>query len=477
MNLVKEKNGRRPYIAAALLYAAVYFIFYPAFFAFRDEGSYLGAAWLFRDGAVSSVLPAIPGMTLVHAAGRWVMDYPPGQPLLLWLFTWFGWKAAFLTGFTLHLAGAYLFKKIMDLFGLRSFLGFFLYLFFPPFIFFSRTLMSDVPSMVVVLAACYLYWKPGRWNYALAGLVFGLAMLFRPTNLLVGAAFAAVLLLKNGRAFPAFLGAFALGASMTAVWNWALYGNPFLFGRSGEFTGVVNFATAYAPGNALHYLAGLMLCYPLMLPAPFLRSGVRRGETVLAIVLLGGCYLFYYFHDIFPERFATWAFGTRFLFPVMPFFILAYAGFLERGLAKLPGFLRVLVCFIMIAGLAAAAGLVSLLHQRVLEKQRELSEMVYEKTYPGSMLLYDAAASELLQPFWGNRVYREYAGSEEIRRMAEEYPDRDIFVVSRQITYGGRRSESPIDFIYLAGEGITLEQTAALGGARVFRLRYAKIYK
>jgi 4-amino-4-deoxy-L-arabinose transferase-like glycosyltransferase len=57
-----------------------------------------------------------------------------------------------------------------------------LYLFFPPLVLFSRTLMSEVPSATLAVAALLLYGR-GRRGQLAAGLLLGATLFLRYSNL------------------------------------------------------------------------------------------------------------------------------------------------------------------------------------------------------------------------------------------------------------------------------------------------------
>jgi len=93
-------------VAGAVLYVLTFLALYPRTTAIVDEDAYLTEAYLFRTGRLSyegSPIPA-PHMT-VESGGRLASKYPPGNSLFLLPFTLFGWRAVFVSGLLLGLAG------------------------------------------------------------------------------------------------------------------------------------------------------------------------------------------------------------------------------------------------------------------------------------------------------------------------------------------------------------------------------------
>lgn len=181
--------------------------------------------------------------------------------------------------------------------------------------------MSDVLATFWCAAAVLAALRARRraWWAILAGAAFGMAILVRPTNLLV---LPAVLLALPLR--PAVLALFGAGGIPAAAaffgYNAAAYGSPFQTGY--VMTGLLDgFSWSYFPVRFRHYgywtaaqLSPLVLLGWLALPAD--RRPPLRDRALLSL-WFAGFFLFYCFY----APYETWE-GTRFLLPGMPGLIL-----------------------------------------------------------------------------------------------------------------------------------------------------------
>lgn len=206
---------------------------------------------------------------------------------------------------------------------------------FPVFIFTSIQPLSDTNATWWTLLALLgaIRARRGRaWALA-AGAAFAMAVLVRPTNILLLPAFLVVLGLDWKK-----LGLFALAGLPAAVWlgcyNRALYGGSLQSGYGDVFSA---FALSYGAPTAWHFTKWLALLLPaavLVLPLiAALRRDTRRRELLalmVAFIALTGFYLFYEIsHEVW------WC--LRFVLPVVPALIVSAmlgAEGIARGVAK-----------------------------------------------------------------------------------------------------------------------------------------------
>jgi hypothetical protein len=204
---------------------------------------------------------------------------------------------------------------------------------FPVFLFTSIQPLSDTLatlwSTAALVAALRARARP-VWAAA-AGTAFALAVLVRPTNLLL----APGLLWLFGRAWRTHAW-FALGGLPGAAWlafyNHTLYGHPLASGYGDIFSA---FSLAYGTPTAVHFARwlALLLPFPLLLtPFAALARPESRTRELAALALLflpvAGCYVFYE-----VSREVWWC--LRFILPVVPVLILAGLLGIE-ALARLP---------------------------------------------------------------------------------------------------------------------------------------------
>ncbi len=192
---------------------------------------------------------------------------------------------------------------------------------FPVFIFTSVQPLSDTLATTWTLAALFAALRARRarsWAWVTGG-AFAMAVLVRPTNVLLAPALLVVIGLDAKR-----LGLFALGGVPGAAWlafyNHHLYGGAL---RSGYGDVFAAFSFSYGAPTAVHFGKWLALLLPtalLALPvAAWLRRATRTWALValsLAFAAIAGVYLFYE-----VSREVWWC--LRFILPAVPPLIIA----------------------------------------------------------------------------------------------------------------------------------------------------------
>lgn len=426
---------------ACAVSAGLFLCFYPPIFAFRDEGIYLSLAQVFKAGTIFIEKTTVPLSLYVERNGHHLPFYPPGNPLLLIPFTWAGWKGVFVMGLCMHLIGAFFFRKVAALFDCDHAVTLLLYVFFPSFIFYSRTIMSDIPSLAFFMTAYYFYFKP-RPSKALAGVFFGLTLFFRVSNVVVLSAFALGLGIQSLRTrrwndFLAFCGAAAPFAAAMGFYNTAVYGSPFLSGYSQVFSGVKNFSPAFFASNARHYLLILNVVYPFMMLLFFKNRRIACLETLLLTVFLLIFFSFYYFQDRYPQTGMALILGNRFFYPVIPFFILAFGKLCQNILSTLSEKPQKILIVLLLFSMSAASAIIQWKHNAYLQRQAAERDFIYQNTDEGDAVIYDGNVAELIQGIWGKRLYIDYEGYERLRESVNNLPQgTDIYLVVRKVVHG-----------------------------------------
>jgi 4-amino-4-deoxy-L-arabinose transferase-like glycosyltransferase len=402
---VKTRSGRTAwlFVAGAVLYVTTFLALYPRTTAIVDEDAYLTEAFLFRTGRVSydrSSIPA-PHMT-VESGGRLTSKYPPGTSLFLLPFIFFGWRAVFVSGLLLALAGTALFVLILRRLSPEADPAWaLLYLFYPAVVLLSRTVMSDLLAATLVLAAFYCLLRRGGWLLG-AGFALGLACLVRYSNAILVPVFLILALRPAGprlRSALSLFAGFAPPAVAIAAYNAYAYGSPFSFPM--YLTG--NFSPAYFPHNAWYYGSALLILYPFMLAAPFAAGKGRRLILGLPAYAVLGVYCFFSFTFDTPNLPARVTIGLRYLLPGLPFFILAFILGADRLLNRLRA--NWLKCA-AVGGMALLSVAIQVRHDRYLEVQAGYQKLLLDNVPESALLLCDAGISELVSYAWGWRDYR-----------------------------------------------------------------------
>jgi hypothetical protein len=192
---------------------------------------------------------------------------------------------------------------------------------FPVFIFTSIQTLSDTLATTWTLGAFFCASRARvdrRWS-AVCGAAFAIAVLVRPTNLLLAPALV-VWLGLDARRLALFVCGGLPGAGWLALYNHHLYGGALRTGYGGGFEA---FAWHYGAPTAVHFAKWLGLLLPtVMLALPFAalaRHDTRGRELAalgLAVTAIVGVYLFYdVSHDVW------WC--LRFILPAVAALILA----------------------------------------------------------------------------------------------------------------------------------------------------------
>lgn len=193
---------------------------------------------------------------------------------------------------------------------------------FPVFIFTSIQTLSDTLATTWMLAAVWSALRGRRlpaWMLA-SGAALAMAVLVRPTNLLLAPGLL-VLVGLDRRRLAAFFAGGIPGALWFMFYNQAQYGGPF---TSGYGTIGSAFAAHYAWPTAVHFVKWLAVFLPaVVLVLPILAWSARGGAWRRELVALGlmgmavfGIYLFYdVSHDVW------WC--LRFILPAVAALILA----------------------------------------------------------------------------------------------------------------------------------------------------------
>ncbi len=421
------------------VYAVAFLLLYPKVPAIVDEHSYLTQALLFRTGHITYENSSIPAPQLsvtmtvpklrvqnteyrtfrrnagrealktqlsaetlgVEPTGRIASKYPPGTSLFLLPFTLPGWRWAFLSGLVLALLGTWLFWQVfVRLEPSANPAWALLYLFYPAVVLYSRTLMSDLLSATVLLAAFYLLLRFGERPIG-AGLCLGFACLVRYSNVVALPAFVTLIALSPGRRLRRMV-YFCVGTAVFGIvslgYNTYCYGGPLSF--PWHLTGTL--APAFLPGNLAFYLPALLFLYPLMLLAPLAAGKYRLALSLPAYTLLLPALFFSYIPSLSAGATGL-AIGLRYLLPATPFFTLAYALAAHRLTTTVHGTEPVKYAFL---GLIFALSLViQFVHAQYLETQDRYRRLVLDSVPEAALLVCNARVSEFLSAAWGWRDY------------------------------------------------------------------------
>lgn len=425
-------------LAAFAAYVLLFLFFYPPVFSIRDESYYLAMAEVLKQGKLFIDQTDVLYWLSVPHDGHLGPRYPLGNSLLLLPFTLLGWKSVFLSGLLLHLLSAWIFLKWLRTRGVFNPAAPVLYLFFPVFIFYSRTIMSDMPSLFFFLSAYYFYFHPRSPKWP-AGVCLGLTLLLRFSNAAYAAAFLGGIFLgllkeKKIRDFFPLLAGFLPFVALAGLSNAFYYGSPLKIG----YLNAPDFGLHMFWPHLWHYLSSTLLIWPGMLAVFLLSSKTRRIEMWAVVLGAFALCAFCLYLDDFRDPLATRVFAVRYFFPAFPFLLLAYGEFAEslwQRFSWLRSRIFLIIFFLALCGGGAA---VHARHQNFLNQQDKLRQTVYGSTEEGSVILFDGNCSELVQTVFGKRIYAPYDTLGDVEKVYERWHgEKNIYLVSRYDIYRG----------------------------------------
>jgi hypothetical protein len=318
-------------------YAALLWMHMGAYAGGADSSGYMNNARLLSARTASTPIRRVEGLpdaALPPAAyvplGFRIRDsatlaptYPVGLPLLVAAAAWVvGWTSAPAVVMLLHaVAGVLVIGLLAVRCGLSpraALLAMTLLATSPVYLFMSVQLMSDTPALVWATLAVVLCSAPvdrarWRWTDAAAGAALSVAVLVRPTNVLIVLPVAVCL----GLAWPRWAAAAAGGlpaAALLLAYNTAAYGHAIT-------TGYGDASSAFRVQNvgpSVHnYLTWLpVLLTPLGVLALGLPLILRRGRRkVVALIVWSAGFLGFY--ACYYHTHETWWY-LRFLLPAFP---------------------------------------------------------------------------------------------------------------------------------------------------------------
>ena len=267
---------------ALILYLSIYVYYYPQYFTFSDETQYLRISHLLSEGnlIVTNVLEAYPYLPFGQHYSPY---YPIGQGLLLIPFILLGIKYIFLFGILFHLFNFLLLYKILKKLSIEPYFSL-LYFVYPGILFYTRTIMTELPTIFLLLFGFYLYTEKSRKLHFFSGLLFGFSCLLRYTNLLLIIPFFIMALLRDRKKLLYLVLGFVPIGIIIILLNTSIYGGPLTIGQfvnhNVDQTSITSFIGALSK-----YIISLLIIFPFMFFSPFFYKGKYKGE-ILSLLLL-----------------------------------------------------------------------------------------------------------------------------------------------------------------------------------------------
>lgn len=311
----------------AALALAVIFIFFAVhrqrYVGASDWYGYYAESLLFRQGQLTmktafppAQYPAFAPLGFLAAGDKIIPQYPPGFPLLLALFGFLGLEF-FVNALCGVLTILVLYLILRNLVGRGlAVLYALLWTFFPVALWGSVNLMSDLVATLFILLTYYFF---RRDEIFWSGVAFSFAMTVRPSNILFFIVFLPLIFRK--KKFWPFCLSTAIIGSLYGLYNWAVFGKPWMTGYQGvaaELLGSVFFHHFIYYGKTI-----FIIMTPLLLIPALLALVRRKPQRWFYFFWLLAYWIFYSFW----KSGADYWWYLRFLLPGLPaLFILSALG-------------------------------------------------------------------------------------------------------------------------------------------------------
>ena len=304
--------------AAYLWFVCLFGLLFPFWIFIVDEVSYINQTFSIIDPNFKLYWTDAINQQSIDAI---LADYPLGTAFFLFPFvTLFGVKGIYLANLFFLLLSALLIRQTIGLLnnsrsGLTTYL-----LCCLPILFYSRTAMSEMPSLLVISAAFYFYFSGffrARYIF-LFSLLSTFSLWFREANILLFILPLAHLLYRQKERWLILGAGLALGLLPRILSSWLIYGNPFFVKDPGY-----GFSLHAIPENLPIYAIGVILLFPGLLY--FILHFRTSRQQVLNVSIWGYLifHLTYAYNGLDASGMKAVLLSSRFLIPTLPMAILS----------------------------------------------------------------------------------------------------------------------------------------------------------
>jgi hypothetical protein len=226
----------------------------------------------------------------------------------------------------------------------------------------SRSLFQHGAALLFITSALAALLSRRPHLVAVAGLLLGLAVVTRPTNIVIAGALALYVFRHERRALPGFVALAAIPAALLAWYSWTYWGSPLALGQGQGLSGF----TAKEPliaavGLLLSPNRGLLVFSPIFLfsvgYAIYLVR--RRAGPPLLHYLIWSSVLLYALYTLWSDWAGGHAYGYRYMIELVPGLMLVLAEcwprFIQPRPAMRAAFMVAMVASIYCSGIGANA--------------------------------------------------------------------------------------------------------------------------
>ncbi len=379
----------------ALIFAALFLSFYPKFWDV-DYLSTIRTSYWFWEGKFVESNPQYAYYMTNTGKGFYAYPFEIGRMLVSAPFVLISWNAPFILGLLFHLLGTFFFYRLLKFSGFDARYAL-AYLFFPSLAVIAHKFMiGETASAALILAASYFYLRGKIHDNLTSGVIFGLSVWFRVTNIAVLIGFLIpAFLTDRKKAWPLFAGMLLAATPFFLVtyltidtpWGYSYLAPEFqIEGGTKKDLSITQSATYFAEYIIFLLIGvhpiisrGFMFLFPLTLVGLF-KAKYLKKEIFLSLALLMAIHAL---SGITPDG--------RYLVPLMPlmlFLIVAPADSAIELIGKRIGFVTrerviyaILLLFILITGAA-----LFLQSERTMAKYK-VSQGIYSSTHEGALLV------------------------------------------------------------------------------------------
>ena len=394
---IDRYNNQLLAATAIFVFVILFIYFYPSMYTIQDEADYFDFAYKLKEGTI--YFDRLYAHKVVFNGKGYVDMYPPGMPALLLPFTFVHWKTLFLLNPLLHIAAFLSFFATLKFLKINTRLSA-LYLFFPAFTLYTRTLTADMTAASLFMIALYFYFKKGSKGLILSGILLGIICMIKYANFILAAVIMLFLLLEERRKIIYIIIGFLPFVFLILAYNHVAYGGIFKTGYTYIAAGAA-FKHKYLFANLPFYALALTVIYPLMFPSIFFYRKAQKREIIIISLLIIAFFSFWHYVQAYPgdNLFAKLTVGMRLILPVVPLFLLAYADLADRILKKTKNYYSKIVNLTVVL-LVIVAFAVSFKHQQYTDRLFMYREKIYSNIPDNSIIICDWETTKFLQNAW-----------------------------------------------------------------------------
>ena len=406
-DILKQIQQNKLLVFVVIGYILIQLIFFPQMYLSTDEHNYLKNSVLLSEGKITIGDSAYASRASIYTPQGYVASHFIGRSLFMIPFIFFGLTGVMLSGLVIHLLNFILVSLLLRKFKISDFYSL-LYLFFPAFIWSSRTLYGELLVLTGLLAGFYFFISSKQKQWVFSGLFFSLAVLTRYDAILAFGAFVLPSLFNNRKkAISLILGAFPVGVGIM-LFNTFVYGG---LASTGYGSGTGFIASLLGHLFEIDYLIYgiiLLILYPLLLISPFLNKKFSyKKEFALFIIfyfLLNARFTEFLAFDFSIE--SALVMRLRYLIPLIGLLIIPYCIFADSLIQKIKFKIPKIMVPILILILLVGSAFMSVKHSDLINIRSTALDTIQEVIPENSTVIGSSDDSIYFQKnIFGDRKY------------------------------------------------------------------------